>query len=186
MEQDFSYLDDYVPEKETALSEVMRLVDALMEMQHKVELAEKELYDVKKEERRLREEIIPSYMKQHNLEELVLSNGKKVTITDELSLAVPSDEQKRKVLFSFIAEHGGGDLIKEKIVFEDADEEILNVLEQKGITYERSLTVNTNSLKAWMKRALGMTKGSVARLKPEEVPQEANLWLYCNTKITIN
>jgi len=184
MSADLSYLDENTQDIGTALSEVMRLVEALTHAQQRVEEAENLLSNCKKEERRLREEVIPSYMKQHQLEELTLENGVKVSIVDELAISVPADEKKREILFSFLLDNEGGDLIKEKVEFEDADDEVINLLQTKGITFNRSSTVNTLSLKAWMKRALGMTKGSIARLSLSDVPSELNLYLYSNTKVT--
>jgi len=181
---DENYLDEFVEDSGTAMTEVMRLVDALIEAQARVEEAEEELSNRKQLERTIREQTIPSYMAQHRLTSLGLENGKVVTISEELALSMPKDEAKKRAVIGFLYANEGGDLVKERVSFEDADEEILGMLQDKGITFERSEDVNTNSLKAWFRRKLGLTANTVAQFSTQEVPPEANLYLYRNTKIT--
>lgn len=184
MLEENSYLDTYEASPSTAMGEVVRMVTALREAQARVEALEEQLKNANAMERMLREQTIPSYMAQHGLNKLELEDGLTVTITEELALSFPKDENKRKRIIAFLLEHEGGDLVKEVVSFQDADDEILAALSSKGITYEREVNVNTTSFKAWMKRALGMAKNTVQRFAPSEVPEEVNLYLYKNTKLS--
>lgn len=181
---DLNYLDEVQESPETAMSEVMRMVDALQAAQRRVEELEDALKNANSVERMIREQTIPGYMAQHRLNKLELENGLTVSVSEELALTMPKDENKRKAVVAFLLQHEGGELVKEVVSFEDADEEIITALTEKGITYERKIDVNTNSLKAWFRRTLGLAKNSVQRFAPSEVPEEVNLYLYKTTKIS--
>lgn len=181
---DVEFMESFQEDTTTALEEVMRLVQALETAQARVEEADEELTKRKALERQLREVTIPQYMAQHRLSELKLDNGRRVSITEELALSVPKDEDKKKRIVAFLMANEGGDLVKDEITFNDADEEILAALSEKGITFERTVGFNTTSLKAWIKRALGLTKNTLARIEKNALPEELNVYLYKNTKIS--
>lgn len=179
-----SFMEDFQEESGTALGEVMELVRALECAQSRVEEAEEHLSDLKTQERILREQTIPQYMAQHRLSELTLDNGRTVSISEELSCAFPKDENKRRAIIDFLLKHEGGDLVKDEIVIYDADPEVLASLTERGITFDRSVSVNVSSLKAWFRRNLGLAKNTIAQFAPNDAPPEVSLYLYRNTKIS--
>jgi len=182
--EDLGYLDKFVEDTSSAMSEVMRLVDALLQAKARVEEAEQELSNREKLERELREQIIPSFMAQHRLNDIGLENGLRVEVEDALSASLPKDEAKKRRVLDFLMSNEGGDIIKEEVSFEDADAETIAFLQEREISFNRTTTVNAAQFKAFFRHGLGYAKNSVARFQPADVPPEANLYLYRTTKIT--
>ena len=181
---DLDYMEEFQEDSTTAMSEVMRLVDALIIAQERVVEAEELLKERSAFERKLREETIPQYMGQHRLSSLELENGRVVSVSDELSASLPKDEEKRRAAIAFLMANEGGELVKDEITIVDPDEELVEVLQAKELTYERALNVPAAQLKAWLRRVLGYAKNTVARMSPQDIPPELSLYLYKNTKIS--
>jgi hypothetical protein len=74
-------------------------------------------------------------------------------------------------------------MIKDTLIVEDPDQEFIDLLQAREITFERKKDVNTNSLKAWFRRMLGIAQGTVRRFEEKDVPKEANLFPYWETTI---
>lgn len=172
-----SFLDDFKDESTSALQEVMQYVDTLDTLDEDIASLEEQLT----EKRSLYDEIskltLPTLLAQNGLDELKLSNGKKLRIKEDVFVAVPKSEEGRKVALAWLSSQGGADLIKENVTVEEPTDDLKNYLRVKNFTFEDITAVNTNSLKAWFKRKLGMTKGSIQELDLNEVPKEMNLFI---------
>ena len=180
-------MSDYLEMEETpqtALEQVMSQVDVYMALLDKIEETEKILTDLKKREQEMNRTTIPTLLQSHGLSDLGLQNGKRLVVSDELAVSVPKDETKRRVVLNWLAQNGGEELIKTEIAFQDPDEDVKLYLQDHGFTFTEDKTVNTNSLLAWFRAAVGLKKNTVARIDPKDVPPEANLFLYKKTKIT--
>ena len=172
-----SFLDDFKDESTSALQEVMQYVDTLDTLDEDIASLEEQLT----EKRSLYDEIskltLPTLLAQNGLDELKLSNGKKLRIKEDVFVAVPKNEKGRKVALAWLSSQGGADLIKENVTVEEPTDDFKNYLRVNNFTFEDITAVNTNSLKAWFKRKLGMTKGSIQELDLNEVPKEMNLFI---------
>jgi hypothetical protein len=172
-----SFLDDFKDESTSALQEVMQYVDTLDTLDEDIASLEEQLT----EKRSLYDEIskltLPTLLAQNGLDELKLSNGKKLRIKEDVFVAVPKNEEGRKVALAWLSSQGGADLIKENVTVEEPTDDFKNYLRVNNFTFEDITAVNTNSLKAWFKRKLGMTKGSIQELDLNEVPKEMNLFI---------
>ena len=177
------YLEMEAPET-SALEQVMSQVNVYLALLDKIEETKAVLADLQKREQEMNRTTIPTLLQSHGLEDLGLANGKRLEVSDELAVSVPKDEAKRKIVLNWLAEHGGAELIKTEIAFQDPDEDVKNYLRENGFTFSEDKTVNTNSLTAWFRSAVGLKKNTVARIDPKDVPPEANLFLYKKTKIT--
>lgn len=170
-------------ENPSALGQVMAQATRLIEIRAQIETKEEELSALKEQERVLSRETVPNLLLQHGLETLGMANGLTLSVSDEIEVGVPKNEEGRKKVVAWLQEHGAGEIIKNAVSFEDPDEDIKAILADRGFVFKEDISVNANGLKAWFRGALGMKKSSVARISPNDVPKEANLFLYKKTVI---
>lgn len=182
---DLSFLDnkEVAGEDKDALAQVMSLVTRWIDFAKRVARAEEILKDAKQKEERIREVEIPELMRANRLSSLDLDNGVSVSIEELVEVNVPKeDKEKRKAALSWLSKNGAGDLIKDTLIIIDPPASLVEQLAKDGIEYDRDKTVDTRSLKAWMKGALGLKKGAVAQFKPEDVAPELGLYRHYTTK----
>jgi hypothetical protein len=127
----------------------------------------------------LAHDIIPDYYKANGISKMCLEDGTIISIDEKLTCS-PTKGMSDK-LAEWLRANGGGDLVKSKLETESSYADKLTSL---GIPFVESTTVNTNSLKSWLKDALGKS-GSVARLEYKDIPDFVNLFIYNDTKIVI-
>ncbi len=168
----------------TALSEVMGYVEALQRVQADIENTEGLLAALKAQEKHLAEDTIPQVLGSNGLDELKLSNGKKVSIRESLYCRLPEDTLKREEALRWLEENGGADKIKDEVTISDVNPGILDELAGIGVPYSRRRSVHPATLQSWFKENLGYKKGFVARLNPEDVPKEFGVYMRKEAKIS--
>jgi hypothetical protein len=171
------FLDDFVDESSSALDEVMKYVDTLDTLASDIEKISEQLKEKQSLFDELSKETLPALLAQNGLDELKLSNGKKLSIKEDVFVGIPKNDEGKKLALEWLGENGGTDLIKEEVTVDNPTPELKNELRISGMTFEENTSVNTNSLKAWFKRRLGMTKGSIQDLDLNEVPKAMNLFI---------
>lgn len=167
----------------TALHDIMQQVTALEKAEEEVSQLEDRLIKAKEVRDKLAKIDIPGMLLQHGLEELKLSNGKKVMIKENLYVRIPKDIFIRERLFNWMKEQGAESLIKEVLTVEDPKETLFSILNTQGVAYIHEKDVNTNALKAFFREGLGIKKNSVVMFNKEEVPKEFNLYIEKETII---
>jgi len=172
-----SFLDDFKDDTGSALDEVMQYVDTLNTLAVDIEAIEELLKAKQALFDELSKETLPALLAQNGLDELKLSNGKKLSIKEDVFVDIPKNDEGKKLALEWLGNNGGIDLIKEEVTVDNPTPEFKNDLRVRGLTFEESTAVNTNSLKAWFKRRLGMTKGSIQDLDLNEVPKAMNLFI---------
>ena len=172
-----SFLDDFQDDSGSALDEVMKYVDTLDTLSQDIEAMEESLKAKQALFDELSKETLPALLAQNGLDELKLSNGKKLSIKEDVFASIPKNDEGKKLALEWLGNNGGIDLIKEEVTVDNPTPEFKNELRVQGLTFEESTAVDTNSLKAWFKRRLGMTKGSIQDLDLNEVPKAMNLFI---------
>jgi len=117
---------------------------------------------------------------------LTLANGYEIEIVQIVSGSIPKkDPEKMDVAFGVLRQHGGGELIKNKLSCEfpkgdDAEaERITNRLKELGYEPQLGKSVHPQSLQAWAREklrngeeipteTLGLYIGSLAKIKKPE------------------
>lgn len=181
--EDLSFLDTPRPVQETAMGELMEYVNILNSIEEDILDCEQHLAEQKDMKRKLEEEVIPQLLDQHGVSEIKLSNGKVVTVGEDLYCRLPEDAGKRQVALAWLRENGGGDKIKSEAVISEATDETCRELSSLGIGFTRSETVHPASLKAWFKELIGLRKGSVAIIRQEDIPAEFGVFVKRTTKL---
>lgn len=170
--------------RDESLSQLGVLASALVQVRNDVENLENELKNLREQERKISREEIPSLLLSNNLSMIKLDDGNQIEVVENLSVSLPKrDLEKRRKVLSWIADHGGIDIIRDEVVVEDPERELVDYLKSKKIPYERKPDIHHQSLKTFFKNKLGLTKGSLAEIELGEIPEEVNLYLYKETKI---
>ena len=183
MNDDLSFLEDSGPAPTTATGELMEYVNNLDQINTEIADLEKQLDERKQVKRNLEESVIPSLLDQHGVSEIKLSNGRVVTVGEDLFCRLPEDIEKRMAALAWLRENGAGDKIRSEAKIEEADQAMFDKLSAMGIGFAKVETVHPSSLKSWFKEVVGLKKGSMAIMQPDEIPSEFGVFIKRTTKI---
>lgn len=185
MSDDMGFLKEN--ENGTDLSTIRELGDKckiLIESRKDIERAKFELSKLEEKERTLSREEIPNLLLQTGLTEIKLESGEKVMIQEKLACSLPKrDLEKRNNVLKFIIENGGGHIIKRNLIIEDPEQLILDFLNENKIPFENKKDIHSSTLRAWFSDKLGLKKNSLQELELQDIPKEANVFVYNETKI---
>lgn len=180
---DLSFLESTELDK-NSLNKLSEKVNNLKRIRKEIAQHEEMLKELKKLESTISGEEIPSFMAQFGIDSLTLDDGSGLTIKEDLSVSLPKlDPIKRKLIMDWISENGGRHLIKDNVTIEDVDETIMEALQDLNCYYTRKKDINPQSLKAFFRDLLGMKKNTVQKVELTDIPVEANLFVYRETKI---
>lgn len=174
---------EHVETPVTATGDLMQYIDALDRLNDEIAAAEDQLATLKSVKRTLEEQTIPMFMDQHGVAEMKLSNGRTVTVGEDLFCRLPEDSEKRMFALQWLKEHGAEDKIRNEATIEQVSPDTLDLLNRNGIGYRKVETVHPASLKAWFKEFVGLKKGTVAQASPDEIPAEFGVYVRRTTKI---
>lgn len=166
------------------LKQLSIYVNKMIELQDKINEISLQLKDLKEEESKLREEIIPMFLESKGMKSITFDTGEKIEIIKDLFVSIPKEDLIAKYeALKWLSINGGGYLIKDELIIDEPTEELLITLRNLQIEYTQEKNVNTNSLKAWFKEQLGMKKGTLPVISIDNVPKSLNLFIKNNTKL---
>lgn len=140
------------------LKEISSLAEMMIELEHDIEKKETELSSIKERYRVVKEETIPCAMQEIGLESITLTTGEKLTVQQEVYASIPV--ANRAEAYDWLDEHGFGGLIKTSIeaAFDRGEAEraaeILQLLQEHGVSAAMAQTVHAQTLKAFIKEQL--------------------------------
>ena len=110
------------------LERLVTLSNSMTEKERKVEELEEELRRAKQDLRDVQEEQIPDIMMELGVTDVTLSDGRKLTIKEDLHCKIA--DKNRKEAHDWMIENGFGDIIKNQVVVnvETGNQEALNSL----------------------------------------------------------
>jgi hypothetical protein len=162
---------------------VMECAELIGGLDEEIEKKEKELQQIKDLRRLVDTRVIPGLLSLAHTKTVELDNGAKVSYKEVVYCSLPKEDQEARArCLAFLSENGAGHLIKDQITVESPTAALIEDLTGK-YRIERIRDIHPASLKSWMSEALGVKENSIARLAPDEVPQE--LHLYIENKTTI-
>ena len=159
------------------------LSSQLVQLRAKITEKELELANLKTQETKLNKETFPQFMLRYGLRELKLASGSTISIKKDVYARIPKEPARRKEAIAWLKEHGGEEIVKEALTVDDPDEALLKVIQDMGVFYSVDQEVNTNSLLAFLREALGLKKGTLARVSIEDVSPALGLYISYETKI---
>lgn len=150
-----------------SLDEIAVLARALIDASGKVEEAENFLKTAKERERLLKEETIPSAMREIGLEKIKLETGETITIKEDVYASIPKNNKKEAL--EWLDSNGLGGVIKRDISVlfgRDCDEArikvLIDFLIENGYEFSQEESVHAQTLKALIREQLA--KGSAIPL----------------------
>lgn len=169
------------------LQEMKRMADEMAAAKKAYDDAQAIANGLKKQYEVLSQITIPQYFKTNGISSLETSEGNIVRIQEKYTCSPNKNDDDRKIIYSWLREQGGEDLIKANIVIPVVKEQaqmIREVLDSKGIQYDDKEEVNTNSLKSWLLDQLGK-KQSIARIEVDDIPKQVHFWQYNEAEIIL-
>ena len=167
----------------TALEEVMFYVTELEKLDAEIENLEEKTKNLKDQRDKLSGDVIPKILEGNSLSELKLTNGKRISIKENLYCRIPEDPINRETALAWLADNGGEDKIKDEVTIDEVTPDLLEELTGIGAAFSRRRTVNPRSLQSWFNEVLGYKKGSIARMSQEDIPKVFNVFVKKETKI---
>ena len=167
MSNDLSFLEEQQPAAN--YSEVVKqAVDKMSRLYADMLAAEEAAKKAKRAYDDWRSIDMPTILHNAGISSCELDSGVRVSLKQEITCSPNKNEKDRQVIASWLESHGGGHLIKRKYSIGEQD---LDKLKDNGINYMEVMDINTNSLKAWLKGALGLDGISVPSIQKEDIPE---------------
>tara|TARA_Y100000310_G_scaffold341282_1_gene439960 strand:+ start:988 stop:1542 length:555 start_codon:yes stop_codon:yes gene_type:complete len=181
---DTSFLNDVdVGPSASDLEKLAALCKLQIECEVEVSNIELDLINAKKRLNTISQETIPELLLSKGISSIVLENGQKVVVTEQIKCGVPKEPVKLSKLLNWVKGTGGSGLIKEQLTVLEPEKMIKDYLLKQGIPFDNVRSIHYQSLKAHIRALLGLKKGTLPTIAPTDVPAEANLFVYKETKI---
>lgn len=149
-------------------SATMKFADLTLQLAEKeaeVELLKKELDEADK--------TLVSMLVERGWTALPIAGGRKIELKEDVYARFPKNNL---AAHKWLEDNDGGKLIARSIQVVGHDNDVLEALSAMHAEFEKRVDVNTNSLQAFFRRKLGLSKGSVRELEPEDVPAGFSLY----------
>lgn len=122
---------------------------------------------------------MPELFKMNGLDSLVMDDGAKVSVITKTSCSINKNPQDKEHVAQWLRDHDGANLVKSECIVPSSQVEKLKAA---AITYEEEMTMNTNSVKAFIIDQLGQ-KGSPATITKEDLPRGLNFFQFDEMEI---
>ena len=179
---DTSWMDEVTPEQEGAsmLKNMNKYIDELMRLKWLAEEAEEKARKARQAYETYARATLPDVFKLNGISVIEGNNGTKIKIVTKTSASLKKDANAKKTVCDWLRKHNGERLIKEELIVDSLNKE---TLKQAGIAFEEDVSVNTNSLKAFIIDALGQN-GSPATISRDDIPQGLNFYQWDEAEVS--
>lgn len=167
MEQNLDYLDQGLAQSDkTVLKNLSQMGEKLKELQLKMLETQALADQAKKEFEHYANVIIPQEMFSAGVDSIGLASGGSLKVKRNFYCQPNKNIEDKKKIVEWLRANGGGHLVKHdaSVAAEDMDK-----LQQNGIPFIENTSVNTTSLKAFLKDKIGATTG-VQQIAVEDIP----------------
>lgn len=167
MEQNLDYLDQAIEQSDkTVLKNLSQMGEKLKELQIKMLETQALADQAKKEFEHYANVIIPQEMFSAGVDSIGLSSGGSLKVKRNFYCQPNKNPEDKKKIVEWLRANGGGHLVKHdaSVAAEDMD-----MLQKNGIPFIENTSVNTTSLKAFLKDKIGATTG-VQQIAVEDIP----------------
>ena len=141
-----------------SISDIATQCDSLILLQDKIKKTEESLKDLKEQERKLSEEVIPNLLHESGVTEIKTTDGTTVQVKPFIKASITKANQERA--FEWLRDNGFEDIIKNQLAinFKKSEDnmasDIYEDLKSKGLNVNREEKVNTNTLTATFKELI--------------------------------
>lgn len=167
MAEDLSFLNSGIQEQDkNVLKNLSTMGEKLKELKLAMEVKATEAEQAKKAYEHFANVIIPQEMFSAGVESIGLSSGGSLKVKRNYYCQPNKNEEDRKKIVAWLRSNGGGHLVKHDASVSASD---MEKLEASGIPFIENTSVNTTSLKSFLKDKLGVTTG-VQQITIEDIP----------------
>ena len=148
-----------------SISDIATQCDSLILLQDKIKKTEESLKDLKEQERKLSEEVIPNLLHESGVTEIKTTDGTTVQVKPFIKASITKANQEKA--FAWLRDNGFEDIIKNQLSVnfsrseDNQANDIFEDLKSKGLAVSRDEKVNTNTLTAMMKDLILVKNESV-------------------------
>lgn len=146
---------------------------AMIEAEEAFKKAEKEYTDYSRN-------VMPDLFKMNGLDGLRLEDGSMVRVITKTQCSINKNDKDRETVAQWLREHGADNLVKSECIVPSSQ---IEKLKANAITYEEEMSLNTNSVKAFVLDQLGQ-KGSPATITKDDLPKGLNFFQFDEMEIT--
>lgn len=168
MEETFDYLTETTIKQEDKgiLKNLSEMGEKLKSLQLKMLEAQTLAEAAKKEYEHYANVIIPQEMFSAGVDSIGLASGGSLKVKRNFYCQPNKNEADRKKIVEWLCANGGGHLVKHDASVSAKD---MEKLDAQGIPYIENTSVNTTSLKAFLKDKIGATTG-IQQIAVEDIP----------------
>lgn len=175
--------NDWMDEVEVKpfMEEVNSQIKRLTDLKWKVEQAQEALDKATKEYDDYVHNTFCQVFRTNGLESFRLSDGTRINVITKTSCSINKNEKDKEAVANWLREHGAPELVKSELHVPAASK-YKQELDALGIPNEETMTMNTNSVKAWLLDMLGQ-KGGTAQIAVEDIPKGIHFFQYDDVEI---
>lgn len=165
-ENDLSYLENISTQDKGVLKNLSTMGEKLKELQLKMLETQAAAEQAKKEFEHYANVIIPQEMFSAGVDSIGLASGGSLKVKRNFYCQPNKNAEDKKKIVEWLRANGGGHLVKHDASVSAED---MEKLEKNGIPFIENTSVNTTSLKAFLKDKIGATTG-VQQIQVEDIP----------------
>lgn len=174
-------LDDVEVEATSNLmAQIQEHVKKLRGLQWKMIEAEEAFKAAEREYLDYSRNVMPDLFKMNGLDGLRLEDGSMVRVITKTQCSINKNDKDRETVAQWLREHGADNLVKSECIVPSSQ---IEKLKANAITYEEEMSLNTNSVKAFVLDQLGQ-KGSPATITKDDLPKGLNFFQFDEMEIT--
>lgn len=125
--------------------------------------------------------VMPDLFKMNGLDALRLDDGSTVRVVTKTQCSINKGDVDRNNVAKWLREHGAEQLVKSECIVPVSQKEAMVAA---GIIFEETMTMNTNSVKAFLLDQLGQ-KGAPATISKEDLPKGLNFFQFDEMEIVM-
>ena len=161
-------MDTFTEQDKSVLKNLSTMGEKLKELQLRMLEAQTLAEQAKKEFEHYANVIIPQEMFSAGIDSISLASGGSLKVKRNFYCQPNKNPADKAKIAAWLRANGGGHLVKHDASVSATD---MDKLEQNGIPFVENTSVNTTSLKSFLKDKLGVTTG-VQQIKIEDIPPE--------------
>lgn len=162
------------------MAQIQEHVKKLRSLQWTMIEAEEAFKKAEKEYTDYSRNVMPDLFKMNGLDGLRLEDGSMVRVITKTQCSINKNDKDRKTVAQWLREHGADNLVKSECIVPSSQ---IEKLKANAITYEEEMSLNTNSVKAFVLDQLGQ-KGSPATITKDDLPKGLNFFQFEEMEIT--
>lgn len=166
-ENDFDYLNAGIQQQDgVVLKNLSQMGETLKELKVAMETAKATAEQATKAYEHYANVVIPQQMFSAGIDSIGLSSGGSLIVKRNFYCQPNKNAEDKAIIAKWLRENGGEHLIKHDATVSAVD---FNKLQESGVPYIENTSVNSQSLKAFLKDKIGATTG-IQQISIDDIP----------------